>query len=284
MNLNFDFLRNVELVAPEKAKPTRVNSIKNPEGMRIRVFGNGKIYPSKELVEKFNLEYVSKTSETEANGLDIFSSKNWGMFPQTTDSHVIFVIVVPKSSPKVDLFGQVSYDEDGNPKRSVLEQGGGSFGKELLPMIEDVYGISIDKKEYRDFEIKEDIVIESPTGVYFVPKTITRGERKGEISVVRRENVTVMPLAPVVDEAPNSEDVEEIGDNYNAEAYLEHDSAPYPEYDGPQAGYAPGNSDTSEEDDGSKLDYDPDNSGTPEDDETQPGSDHDISDAPVWQN
>ena len=99
MNLNFDFLRNVELVAPEKAKPTRVNSIKNPEGMCIRVFGNGKIYPSKELAEKFNLEYVSKTSETGANGLDIFSSKNWGMFPQTTDSHVVFVAVVPKSSP-----------------------------------------------------------------------------------------------------------------------------------------------------------------------------------------
>ena len=171
MNLNFDFLRNVELVAPEKAKSTRVNSIKNPEGMCIRVFGNGKIYPSKELAEKFNLEYVSKKQvKPEANGLDIFSSKNWGMFPQTTDSHVVFVAVVPKSSPKVDLFGQVGYDEDGNPKNSVLEQGGGSFGKDLLSMIEDVYGISIDKKEYRDFEIKEDIVIESPTGVYFISK------------------------------------------------------------------------------------------------------------------
>ena len=284
MNLNFDFLRNVKLVAPEKAKPTRNSTIKNPEGMRIRVFGNGKIYPSKELTEKFNLEYVSKTSETEANGLDIFSSKNWGMFPQTTDSHVVFVAVVPKSSPKVDLFGQVGYDEDGNPKNSVLEQGGGSFGKELLSMIEDVYGISIDKKDFRDFEVKEDIVIESPTGVYFVPKTVTRGERKGEISVVRRENVAVMPLAPVVDEAPNSEDVEEVEDNYNAEAYPEHDSAPYPEYDGPQVGYAPGNSGTSEEDDEPQLKYDPDSSGILEHDGTQPECDPGNSDAPVWRN
>jgi len=267
MNLNFDFLRNVELVAPEKAKPTRNSTIKNPEGMRIRVFGNGKIYPSKELTEKFNLEYVSKTSETEANGLDIFSSKNWGMFPQTTDSHVVFVAVVPKSSPKVDLFGQVGYDEDGNPKNSVLEQGGGSFGKELLSIIEDVYGISIDKKEYRDFEVKEDIVIESPTGVYFVPKTVTHGERKGEISVVRRENISVMPLAPVVDEAPNSEDVEEVEDNYNAEAYPEHDSAPYPE-----------------EDDEPQLEYVSGISGAPEYDGTQPEYNPGNSDGPVWRN
>lgn len=210
--MNFDFLKNVELNVPEtKVASVRSTANKNPEGMCIRVFASGKIYPSQELVDQFSLEYVAKDSEVVSNGLDVFKSVDWPMFPVNAPDKFIFVAPVPKNSPKVDLFGQVGYDEEGNPKNSVLEQGGGSFGAQLVEMLEQIYGIVIEKGKYVDLEVKTDITVTSPNGIYYVPKTVTRGEKKGELSVVRRENILVMPLVPLAEVAQETaEGIEEV--------------------------------------------------------------------------
>ena len=218
MSINFDFLKTVELSTPDvKEVQSRVSSIKNPEGLAIRVFGNGKVYPSAELVAKYNLEYQPKGSDNATNGLDVFNSKDWNMFPSNAPQHVVFIAIVPKSSTKIDLFGQVGYNDDNTPKSTVMEQGGGSFGKEFKEMVESVYGIEIGVREYRDFKVSDDIIMKSETGIYFMPKTVTRGAHKGEISVVRRENVSVIPLVPMDSEfgEPDSE-VEEVSQGSGA--------------------------------------------------------------------
>ena len=137
--MNFDFLKNVQLSVPEtktKAeKPGRTAAPKNPEGLTLRVFANGKIYPSQELVNIFELEYPDKSDGVPNFGLDVFKSTDWGMFPVNAPQKYIFIAPVLKDSPKVDLFGSVKYNEDGTPVNSVLEQGGGTFGEQLLEMI-----------------------------------------------------------------------------------------------------------------------------------------------------
>ena len=199
MNFNFDFLKNVTLTVPETSAKTTSKVDKNPTGMKLRVYASGKVYPSQELVDSLSLEYRDKEAPVSGNGLDVFKSIDWGMFPQIPGQDFIFVCAVPKSSAKVDMFGQVGYSEDGTPKVSVMEQGGGTFGKELVDMIESVYGIIIEKGQFIDLELKTDVVIKSPNDVYFIPKTVARGEKKGEITVIRREYVNVMPLVPVVE-------------------------------------------------------------------------------------
>ena len=216
--MNFDFLKNVELNVPEtKVTSVRSTANKNPEGMCIRVFASGKIYPSQELVDQFSLEYVAKDSEVVSNGLDVFKSVDWPMFPVNAPDKFIFVAPVPKNSPKVDLFGQVGYDEEGNPKNSVLEQGGGSFGAQLVEMLEQIYGIVIEKGKYVDLEVKTDITVTSPNGIYYVPKTVTRGEKKGELSVVRREDILVMPLVPLVEVTQETSEVNEVVESVEEE-------------------------------------------------------------------
>lgn len=195
--MNFDFLRNVELTTPEIAKAGRTSADKIPVGLRIRVFANGKIYPSKELVDIFSLEYAPKDSEEIRKGFDVFSSKGWPMYPVNAQEHCIFVAAVSKRAAKVDLFAQVGYDENGEPKTSVTEQGGGSFGVQFLEMVKDVYNIEIEKGSYRDFEFRTDLQIKSSNDVYFIPKTVARGENKGQVTLIRREYTPVIPLVPV---------------------------------------------------------------------------------------
>ena len=81
MNFNFDFLKNVTLTVPETSAKTTSKVDKNPTGMKLRVYASGRVYPSQELVDALNLEYCSKESDSVNNGLDVFKSIDWGMFP-----------------------------------------------------------------------------------------------------------------------------------------------------------------------------------------------------------
>lgn len=219
--MNFEFLNDlskVVIAAPIKAvkekieKEAKVKASKLPEGLRLRVYANGKIYPSAELVSTMNLEFVAKGSETTANGLDIFpSNKLVGL----ENFNCILISSTSKKSPKVDLFGQCGYDEAGVPKASVLTQGGGSFGPELVEMIKTVYGITIEEGTFLDMEVRVDVspTFESP--VVFIPKTIARGEKKGSPDYARRENITIYPLVPVIaatESAPKIEELPAISD------------------------------------------------------------------------
>lgn len=190
--MNFNFLNTVSIAKVEetpKAKVGKVAQERNPtNGASIRLFKDGSIYPSQKLVDDYQLEYSKDKS---GNGFDIFSSTNWNQYPKDTEN-VVFITAIPKSNSRVDLFGQAR--EVNGELTSVMKQGSKTFGLELIPMLESVYGIKLfaDSK-YVDLVIVEDVTLKQD--IVYVPKMVMKGEYKGTMTTERRENVTLMPLA-----------------------------------------------------------------------------------------
>lgn len=215
--MSLSFLSNITLASNEEVKPAFVTSRttrsavdRNPEGSQIRLFKNGAIYPSKELVETYSLEYQPKDSETASFGFDIMSSKS---FPNTAHLDQVFLIlaVVAKNLPKVDVFGSTKYYSaedvtklaaegtevvEGQPKSSVIDQGNTTFGKDgLIPMLKEVYGFEFSgDQKFIDLTIVVDQPLKTNDGNYFIPKPISRGEKKGEMEVVVRKDINMFPL------------------------------------------------------------------------------------------
>jgi len=209
--IDFSQLRNVSLQTVKKPKAARVATPKLPVGNgKLRVFHTGKIYPSQELSDGCGLEYTKRKHAIEGdadsplvvsgNGLDIFSSKKWNMFPAEIEQEFILACVVPKRESKVSVFGSTKYHkETGEPSNSVHTQGTSAFVKdELLDMITQVFNIDWATTSYVDLEMMFDNALPGhPTNVYFLPKMITKGAKAGTASYVRREDITVMPLSVV---------------------------------------------------------------------------------------
>ena len=107
----------------------------------------------------------------------------------------VFAAVVPKDSSKVDLWGSCRFDEDGNPKSSVLTQGSNTFAKNtLFPLITEAYNVNWEEVEYVDLVMDPEHTVKSANNIYYIPKKVVSGPRKGQDDVVRRENINVMPL------------------------------------------------------------------------------------------
>lgn len=216
--MSLSFLKGITLKSNEEVKPAfittkaaRPSIDRSPVNADLRVFKDGSIYPSKALVEKFNLEYVGKDhvyaeGEAQANGFDIVSSKT---FPNTSHLEASFLLigVVAKSLPKVDVFGSTTYVSDKDvekdstlvlnaAKSSVLDQGANTFGKEvLIPMLKEVYGFEFGENDkFVDLMIVSDQPLVTSDGNYFIPKRITRGEKKGQLDIVVRQNIDLFPL------------------------------------------------------------------------------------------
>lgn len=233
---NFDFLKNVQLVQNKSAVPTkgrakRTGTPVTPTGMTIRLFKDGKAYPSQELVDKFALEYTPKSSEERGNGLDVIRSDKYPNYPKEAPK-TIFIAVTPRSEGRVDLFGSCNYvtpkdiEKDatlveGNPVSSVTEQGSPTFGRdELIPMLKDIYGFEFEEgQRFVDLEIGTDVQLTTEDGIYYFPKMVSRGADKGKSTLVRRENTPLMPLG-IVDRgttqetAETSVETESHDDNY----------------------------------------------------------------------
>jgi len=226
-----EFLTNIgatEIAA--KATKSVEKKQRNPEPsfMGIRVWKDGSIYPSVALVSKYNLEFVKATVTQEdvvkngvlqtddagqplkrkvlsypndtSNGIDIMNSadwtqkQNWGSNPD-----LILAAISPKRSGKVDLFATCTTEEDGSPKLSVLEQGAATFGKEsLLPLVASVYNAVPNEEGFIDLEFVEAYPLHQVVSnkIFMFPKRIVRGEDKGKLEYVRRENVSLFPLVP----------------------------------------------------------------------------------------
>jgi len=198
---NFDFLKNTTLNKVESdvritgKTGGRKATPKVPDnGASLRLFKDGSIYPSLEAVGKYDLEYAGNSG----NGFDVIDSRVWSQYPQDA-TPVLFIAAVPKKSGLVDLFASAKEE-----KTSVLTQGSKTFGPELQVMIEGVYGVQLfeNGEKYVDLVIVEDVELPALDGIYNVPKMITKGENKGQMTTKRRENITVNPLALFV---PNEE-------------------------------------------------------------------------------
>lgn len=209
-----DFLEGVTLEEVTKS-PRKSGGKKewNPSGMGIRVFKDGRVFPSEELVNKFNLEYPERTANTDAdskkeydfvggpgNGFDLVDSRSWAQYKG--DKHFLALAVVPKDQPKVDLFSTTRYDEEtGKPVSSVLDQGSATFGKStLIDALREVYGTQFgEKQDYIDLKVETGFNLKSlsANGIFLFPKKVSRGKDAGKDDYQRRENVDIFGLVPV---------------------------------------------------------------------------------------
>lgn len=213
---SLDFLKSIKVDATPVKKTGGGGMRKdwNPTGLAIRVWKDGSVLPSEELTDRFQLEYRPKGSATQGNALDVFPSSQAPFFK--TPQPLIIINVVDKEKPKTDLFDSVGYyaiGEDfpegasvGDPVKSVLDQGSSTFGsKVLLPMIKEVYGIEPNEKGFIDLivlgvdgeEATESFPLPAEKNdMCHIPKPITRGDKKGLGSYVKREYPKLYVLYP----------------------------------------------------------------------------------------
>lgn len=195
-----EFLKKASLVANEIVKPavarTTVAKNRNPENADIRIYKDGSVYPSAALVAEFDLAYRRK-EETGGQAFDVFKSSD---FPNTQswpeENRVLFIAALDRNEAKTDLFSGSKFDEAGIPTADVLTQGSNTFGKGLLEDIKAVYGEEPGEDGYIDLVILREFPFTNPDNIYYVPKLVSRGEDKGKPTIVRRENLTLYPLAP----------------------------------------------------------------------------------------
>lgn len=235
----FDFLAGASIADVAETTAKRVGGPRkdrNPEGLSIRIFRDGSVYPSTELVSKFNLEFVSAVkvgSNESANaegetkvksafkvegdagcGFDIIDTELFPAFKLPSGKRIILISPVNRKEGRVDLFASTTYNEDGTPKSSVLDQGAKTFGtEEFIPMLESVYGIKFREaikdapegspKFTEGVESVDLMLVADPsTGepwkkdVCFFPKKVSRGKDAGSYNVARREYVQMYALVP----------------------------------------------------------------------------------------
>lgn len=190
----------------------------------IRVWKDGSVFPSADLVERFNLEYGARPVEVAAeagaepvgedkkpkwlqpgNAFDVFDSADFPIFK--SPQRVLIANVVAKAAGKADLFASIEWDPlTGEPKNSVMDQGAATFGKnELIPLIEDVYQMSPGEK-FIDFVLlgqdgeaaTKHFGLPDGKQVCVVPKKISRGPKKGEMTYARREDPWLYILYPLL--------------------------------------------------------------------------------------
>jgi len=238
--MNLGFLNNLTIETIEAAKPavSKKDSNPDPSSLCIRVWKNGEIFPSQRLVDDYNLEYPTATQvetielcnedgtpkmvtaegkepvratkrkvtfdeNVVANGLDVFTLHAWTQIPEadrSASSNLILVAVTPKSAPKVELFANVKYNEDGKPASSVLSQGASTYGKAvLLPLVKELYNAEPNEEGYIDLEVATgyDQSSKVPNRVFILPKNVSRGAEKGKASYEMRSCSGIFPLVPV---------------------------------------------------------------------------------------
>lgn len=184
--MNYNFLQNLTLVDTGRLRAPKE---KNPTGLTVRIFSNGEVYPSKELITKFSLEYPNKDNQVGYFGFDVVDSTEWA--PTAALPRMILFGLSPKTEAKVDLFASCKWNEDGSPKSSVLTQG--STSDTLLTLVRSM-GYMSDEQKYCDLQLVVDYPVKTADGLAYIPKVMERGTRKGEQTYERREDITFYPV------------------------------------------------------------------------------------------
>jgi len=186
--MDYSFLKNLNLVDTGRL---RAPKSKTPEGVTLRIFNDGSVYPGKELVEKFNLEYKNDQDPEQGNGLDVIDTAEWSIF--NGQPRLFLIGVTSKNNPKVDLFSSCRHNEDGTPKSSVLTQG--AVNTYLLDLVRENNWLTGEQK-YVDLKVVEEHPFTTVDGLAFIPKTIVKGAKAGEKTYSRRENSVFYPIEP----------------------------------------------------------------------------------------
>jgi len=214
--MSLDFLKNIKVEDPALMKKSGGGGVRkewNPTGKTIRVWKDGSIFPSEELVEYFDLEYRPKDVDHQGNGLDVFPTSQFPIFK--SPQPLILINVVDKAKPRIDVFGTVGYYAEaegvelpegvkaGDPQLSVLDQGAATFGKNrLLPMIKETYDVEPNEKGFIDLVVlgADGTEATQPFALSkdfcHVPKAVTKGDLKGTATYQRREYPRLYALYP----------------------------------------------------------------------------------------
>lgn len=158
-----------------------------PEGKTLRIMANGKVYPSKEWAEFYDIDFANGE-----NGIDIIDSGTWDKLKDMP--RAILMSPTPRTEGRIELFGSFRSGVDGAPLSDVYSQGPKS--ELLLEMVKEL-GFMNETQKYCDLVVLPDHVIKFQDGICHVPKTVQKGARAGELTYVRRENVEFFPLVPV---------------------------------------------------------------------------------------
>lgn len=231
----YSFLKSITLIDTGRQ---RLPKEKSPTGLTIRVLTTGEVYPSQELVDKFDLEYkpIDPADRENAvmlgNGFDIVDSKEWT--PLKDYPRMILVGVTPKKEAKVDLFARCLHNpNNGLPKATVITQG--SVNTELVDLCRSM-GYLTETQKYVDLRVVIDYPINPEGGIAYLPKKIEKGPKKGEPTYERRENVVLYPLntpenlEKLAEEEKKSEERSSTGTltvSENSSVKAENDSAPF---------------------------------------------------------
>lgn len=165
------FLKNVAVIAQDEPvrRSTGVRKEWNPiGGLTLRLWKSGAVYPSKELVDKFDLEYRNQLTEEQEEQIKAgtLEKPNMGFGFDVADSADLPILKIDRCliiSPvakdveggRVNLYNTISYNTDGTPKLSVFDQGLATFGKDfMIPRIEEIYGIVFAKPAVPAVEAK----------------------------------------------------------------------------------------------------------------------------------
>lgn len=182
----YSFLGSLKLIDTGRIRAPKTN---NPEGLLIRIFADGIVYPSQELVDRFDLNYKNSSDTTDGNGFDIVDTQYWK--PLQAYPRMIMFGVTPKKEGKVDLFATTRYNEDGTPKGDVMKQG--SASETLLNLVKEL-GWLTEEQTYANLRIVTEHPFKTEDGIAYIPKIIERGGKKGEKDYKRRDNVTFYPV------------------------------------------------------------------------------------------
>lgn len=199
--MDLGFLNDLTLKAVEVTKQVAKREL--PTGMKIRVYEKGQTYPSQEMVDAFNMEYTDKNAENKGYGMDVFKSIDFQMIPEGMPNFMLCAIV-PRGEVKVDLFAFCKYGKDDNgveitkASTSVTRQGTSTFGKKILAMVAETYGLQ-PKDGFIDLVVMTEHKQVSPNNVYVIPKEVSRRDKAGQLVYVTRGEVDVFPF--IVDDA-----------------------------------------------------------------------------------
>lgn len=210
--MDFGYLKDVKLeTSVAKVTTSRATISTVPaEGASIRLVRSGgsySAYPSAALVAQMELEYLNK-DVVGGCGFDVVDTVSWSAIGVWKESaKCVFLAPVmryvdgKKKTDKLDLFSACTYNADGTPKSSVLEQGKSKGAQILADALIAVFGLENGK--IKELPMKDDKFIDIIIHVDYkldggalcnIPKTISSGDKKGKLTYTTRPNLSLYPI------------------------------------------------------------------------------------------
>ncbi len=168
--MKLDFLSDLNLEAPEMVRKSRTTSQVPIEG-DFRIFRNGSI----EFTEAFRAKVNEKW-------IDVVFTSQWDAYPKDQQALCFININTTDKPAKADIKKEA--------KLAYLKE---YFLKDAT----ELWGINWETTSFIDFKLEDTQV---NIKIAALPKKIQRGDEKGAPDYVRRENVVLIPITPIIDE------------------------------------------------------------------------------------